>query len=139
MQFDVLLVEAIVPFGNDLEEFLQGECGYVQAELPALHLYPVGQYGIVLFYLVHQLYDVFAAGWRYCALAFHAHHLAPNTVEEGDDAMYERHLSPILGIAPLVVGHAPDAHLELFLQFVPFFLLCSEGILVPFDEILTCP
>ena len=58
LQFYALHLESRSAFPDDIEEFLQRETLYLQAQFSLAELYPVGQYLIVVFYLIGQFADV---------------------------------------------------------------------------------
>ena len=101
---------------------VEGECGNVEIELPLLHLYPFSEQRVVLFNLVDKFDDVFTSFFTHDATLAHTQHLASNAVEERHNPMYERHLSPVLGVLAFVVGNAAQRHLQPLLQLLLLFL-----------------
>ena len=107
----------------------------MQAQSALAQLYPIGEKGIVVVYLVDELENVGIAfllnvGWFIGALHKHAH-LIDDTVDEGSDTIDERHLGTILKTLTGIGLGVHLAHLALLVDFLYALLRLLTVALLP--------
>ena len=106
---------------HDVEHLLHGEALDVERQAALAQLDPLREHGVQLVDLVGQFTDVRVA---FClqrvALAAFLQHgdLVEHTVDEGDDAVDERHLRPLLEVLAPVVDEVDPVEVELFRRLV---------------------
>ncbi len=123
-----LLFEGIAALSHYLEQVLQVNGPNVERQLSLAHLYPFGQHIVELADLRHELQYVVAPLGTHTTLAFHAHHLAGNAVEIGNDGMHKRHACAAHHVLLFAFLQFQLRDVELFLQFFELLVQQSHGL-----------
>ena len=145
-QLNPLVFKSHSAFTYDVEERLQRHTFHVQAQFSLPHLYPLGQNGVVFFYLIGKLLHIVQPFLPNVFGFLHGvqpMNFVPHPVDKGHNRVYQRHLGTLFDVLLLVLHHMPFANLLLFVQFfvavvLLFNVLCVHLFPLPqgFEHLL---